>query len=156
MHLTAAASYNFLTHTVRSLDGIVGAGAVALEYADRVSATRVDVPDDFFANLQRLFSEREIVELTAHSAHENHKSSRPPIPTSDTGTGRYNATERGMTLLRWIRKAVEALKDDAPPSIEQRRPLPLRQANYSLSPYASMFGSPDREFQDSFKHRILP
>jgi hypothetical protein len=40
-----------------------------------------------------------------------------PIPTSDTGTGTFNATERGMTLLRWIRKAVEALKDDAPPSI---------------------------------------
>lgn len=52
---------------------------VALEYADRVSATPVDVPDEFFANLQRLFSEREIVELTAHIAHENYnaKSSRP-------------------------------------------------------------------------------
>ncbi len=52
---------------------------VALEYADRVSATPVDVPDEFFAHLQRLFSEREIVELTAHIAHENYnaKSSRP-------------------------------------------------------------------------------
>jgi alkylhydroperoxidase family enzyme len=52
---------------------------VALEYADRVSATPVDVPDEFFANLQRLFSEREIVELTAHIAHENYnaKSNRP-------------------------------------------------------------------------------
>jgi alkylhydroperoxidase family enzyme len=52
---------------------------VALEYADRVSATPVDVPDEFFANLQGLFSEREIVELTAHIAHENYnaKSSRP-------------------------------------------------------------------------------
>ena len=52
---------------------------VALEYADRVSATPVDVPDDFFANLKRLFSEREIVELTAHIAHENYnaKSNRP-------------------------------------------------------------------------------
>ena len=50
-----------------------------LEYADRVSATPVDVPDEFFANLQRLFSEREIVELTAHIAHENYnaKSNRP-------------------------------------------------------------------------------
>jgi len=38
---------------------------IALEYADRVSATPVDVPDDFFARLARLFSEREIVELTA-------------------------------------------------------------------------------------------
>src|SRR5499433_1849088 len=52
---------------------------LALEYADRVSATPVDVPDEFFAKLQRLFSEREIVELTAHIAHENYnaKSNRP-------------------------------------------------------------------------------
>ena len=52
---------------------------IALAYADRVSATPVDVPDTFFAHLQRLFSEREIVELTAHIAHENYnaKSNRP-------------------------------------------------------------------------------
>jgi alkylhydroperoxidase family enzyme len=52
---------------------------IALEYADRVSATPVDVPDAFFVHLQRLFSEREIVELTAHIAHENYnaKSNRP-------------------------------------------------------------------------------
>jgi alkylhydroperoxidase family enzyme len=52
---------------------------LALEYADRVSATPVDVPDEFFANLRRRFSEREIVELTAQIAHENYnaKSNRP-------------------------------------------------------------------------------
>jgi alkylhydroperoxidase family enzyme len=52
---------------------------LALEYADRVSATPVDVPDEFFARLRRLFSEREIVELTGHIAHENYnaKSNRP-------------------------------------------------------------------------------
>jgi len=52
---------------------------IALAYADCVRATPVDVPDAFFANLQRLFSEREIVELTAHIAHENYnaKSNRP-------------------------------------------------------------------------------
>jgi alkylhydroperoxidase family enzyme len=52
---------------------------IALEYADRVSATPVDVPDDFFALLRKLFSEREIVELTAHIAHENYnaKGARP-------------------------------------------------------------------------------
>jgi alkylhydroperoxidase family enzyme len=52
---------------------------LALEYADRVSATPVDVPDEFFARLQRLFSEREIVELTTHIAQENYnaKSNRP-------------------------------------------------------------------------------
>jgi alkylhydroperoxidase family enzyme len=52
---------------------------IALEYAERVSATPVDVPDEFFASLQRVFSDREIVELTAHIAHENYnaKSNRP-------------------------------------------------------------------------------
>lgn len=52
---------------------------LALEYADRVSATPVDVPDEFFSRLQQLFSEREIVELTAHIAQENYnaKSNRP-------------------------------------------------------------------------------
>jgi alkylhydroperoxidase family enzyme len=52
---------------------------IALAYVNRVSATPVDVPDEFFAHLQRLFSERELVELTAHIAHENYnaKSNRP-------------------------------------------------------------------------------
>src|SRR5262245_20508225 len=52
---------------------------LALEYADRVSATPVDVPDEFFARLEQCFSEREIVELTTHIAHENYnaKSNRP-------------------------------------------------------------------------------
>ena len=48
--------------------------ALALDYADRVSATPVDVPDDFFARLAAEFSEREIVELTATIAHENYNS----------------------------------------------------------------------------------
>ena len=47
---------------------------LALEYADRVSATPVDVPDDFFARLAAAFSDREIVELTATIAHENYNS----------------------------------------------------------------------------------
>jgi alkylhydroperoxidase family enzyme len=52
---------------------------LALEYTDRVSATPVNVPDDFFARLAAVFSEREIVELTAHIAHENYnaKGNRP-------------------------------------------------------------------------------
>jgi alkylhydroperoxidase family enzyme len=47
---------------------------IALEYADRVSATPVDVPDDCFARLREAFSEREIVELTAQIAHENYNA----------------------------------------------------------------------------------
>ena len=52
---------------------------LALEYADRVSATPVDVPDDFFEKLRAEFSEKEIVELTSHIAQENYnaKSNRP-------------------------------------------------------------------------------
>ena len=52
---------------------------LALDYADRVSATPVDVPDDFFARLRAVFTEREIVELTGHIAHENYnaKGNRP-------------------------------------------------------------------------------
>ena len=52
---------------------------IALEYANRVSATPVDVPDDFFEKLRELFSEREIVEMTSHIAHENYnaKLNRP-------------------------------------------------------------------------------
>ena len=52
---------------------------VALEYADRITAVPIDVPDEFYARLQSLFSEREIVELTAQVAHENYnaKSNRP-------------------------------------------------------------------------------
>jgi len=50
-----------------------------LEYADRVSATPMDVPDEFFARLCGHFSEREIAELTGHIAHENYntKANRP-------------------------------------------------------------------------------
>src|SRR5712692_828325 len=61
------------------VDGLSERERIALEYADRVSATPVDVPDEFFAKLQQVFSEREIVELTAQIAHENYnaKSNRP-------------------------------------------------------------------------------
>jgi alkylhydroperoxidase family enzyme len=60
---------------IRPPDEVVTARErLALEYADRVSATPVDVPDAFFADLVKAFSEREIVELTATIAHENYNS----------------------------------------------------------------------------------
>jgi alkylhydroperoxidase family enzyme len=64
---------------IKEADTLSERERVALEYADRVSATPVDVPDEFFTRLRTLFSEREIVELTAHIAHENYnaKSNRP-------------------------------------------------------------------------------
>jgi hypothetical protein len=64
---------------VRSVEQLTERQRLALEYADRVSATPVDVPDAFFARLRAEFSEREIVELTANIAHENYnaKFNRP-------------------------------------------------------------------------------
>jgi hypothetical protein len=52
---------------------------VSREKGSKRRSAPVDVPDEFFVRLQRLFSEREIVELTAQIAQENHnaKSNRP-------------------------------------------------------------------------------
>src|ERR1051325_5587058 len=74
---------------------------LALDYADHVSATPVDVSDELFARLVAEFTEREIVELTATIAHENYNSkfNRPlrieannfcaiPLPTPEEVTAR--------------------------------------------------------------------
>ena len=52
---------------------------IALEYADRRERHACRHSGRILRALQRLFSEREIVELTAHIAHENYnaKSNRP-------------------------------------------------------------------------------
>ena len=64
---------------MRDWQGLTDRERLALEYTDRVSATPVDVPDEFYARLASAFSEREIVELTGHIAQENYnaKSNRP-------------------------------------------------------------------------------
>jgi len=43
----------------------------ALEYADRITITELDVSEQFFAQMQHYFSDDEIVELTAAIAWEN-------------------------------------------------------------------------------------
>ncbi len=43
----------------------------ALEYADRMTKTELDVSEQFFAQVQDHFSDDEIVELTATIAWEN-------------------------------------------------------------------------------------
>jgi alkylhydroperoxidase family enzyme len=43
----------------------------ALEYADRITITELDVSEQFFAHMQHYFSDDEIVELTATIAWEN-------------------------------------------------------------------------------------
>lgn len=34
-----------------------------------------------------------------------------PVPISDTGDASFNAEDKGMLFMRWIRKALEAEKD---------------------------------------------
>ena len=47
---------------------------VALEYADHITITALDVSDQLFAQVRRHFSDDEIVELTATIAWENGSS----------------------------------------------------------------------------------
>ena len=47
---------------------------VALEYADRMTITGREVTDEFFARLRGIYSDDEIVELTAIIAWENASS----------------------------------------------------------------------------------
>ncbi len=44
---------------------------IALEYAERMTITELEVSDEFFAQVQNYFSDDEIVELTATIAWEN-------------------------------------------------------------------------------------
>ena len=44
---------------------------VALEYADRITITDLDVSEQFFTRVQQHFSDDEIVELTARISWEN-------------------------------------------------------------------------------------
>ena len=47
---------------------------IALEYADRITITGLDVPDEFFSRLRENYDEDQIVELTAIVAWENSSS----------------------------------------------------------------------------------
>ena len=51
---------------------------LALEYAERITITDQSVDDAFFARLKRVFSEAQIVELTAAIALENFRSKLNP------------------------------------------------------------------------------
>ena len=46
----------------------------ALAYAEMVTISPSDIPDEQFAELRRHFSDREIVELTAQAAFENFRA----------------------------------------------------------------------------------
>jgi alkylhydroperoxidase family enzyme len=47
---------------------------LVLEYADAMTQTPVEVPDELFTRLHERFSERELVELTSAIAWENYRS----------------------------------------------------------------------------------
>jgi alkylhydroperoxidase family enzyme len=55
----------------RESDLFTPAEKAALRYAEEMSRTPVDVPDDLFDELRRHFDDRGIVELTAMIAFEN-------------------------------------------------------------------------------------
>ena len=47
---------------------------VVLEYADRITDTPVEVPDELFANLRKELDEQQVIELTAAIAWENYRA----------------------------------------------------------------------------------
>ncbi len=47
---------------------------VALEYAEAISKTPVEVPNEMFGRLKNYFDEKQIVELTASIAYENYRA----------------------------------------------------------------------------------
>ena len=51
---------------------------LALEYAERITFTDQQVDDELFARLKRVFTEAQIVELTAAAALENFRSKFNP------------------------------------------------------------------------------
>jgi alkylhydroperoxidase family enzyme len=69
----------------RESDLFTPAEKAALRYAEEMSRTPVDVPDDLFDELRRHFDDRGIVELTAMIAFENTRArfNRAPHIESD-------------------------------------------------------------------------
>jgi len=51
-----------------------GTEKLVLRYAVAMTKTPVDVPDDLFEALQRVFDERQLVELTSSIAWENYRA----------------------------------------------------------------------------------
>jgi hypothetical protein len=65
------------------------------------------------------FRKGELIYTVHHNTLDMAKGKNPqkvlfefPVPVSDTGDGVFNATEKSMTLMRYIRKALENAKED--------------------------------------------
>ncbi len=55
-------------------DALTSVEKLALRYADAMTSTPVDVPDDLFDELRDHFDEKQLVELTSCIAWENYRS----------------------------------------------------------------------------------
>ena len=71
---------------------------LALELSERMTYTRRQVTDAFFARLRVAFSEEELVELAAAIALENFRSKFNPVFAVESG---------GSCDLPWVQKAAE-------------------------------------------------
>ena len=58
----------------RQSDAFSALEKLVLEYAERMTATPVDVPGELFAALRNQFNDAELVELTADIAWENYRA----------------------------------------------------------------------------------
>lgn len=61
-------------HDYRSNQNFSATERLVLEYADRMTATPVEVSDALFARLREKFNEAQLVELTASIAWENYRA----------------------------------------------------------------------------------
>ena len=58
----------------RESDAFSHVDRLVLEYAEALTHTPVEVPDELYARLAKHFSETQLVELTAAVAFENHRA----------------------------------------------------------------------------------
>ena len=61
-------------HRFRESDAFDETEKLVLEYAEGMTKTPVDVPEELFERMRRRFSEPELVELTAAAATENYRA----------------------------------------------------------------------------------
>lgn len=66
------------------------------------------------------FRKGELIYEVRHNNLDMGKGQNPnkvlfefPVPVSDTGDGVFNSVERSMTLMKYIRKALENAKEDS-------------------------------------------
>jgi AhpD family alkylhydroperoxidase len=79
-------------HNYRESDAFSPVEKLVLEYAEAMTRTPVDVPDELYARLKEHFSDAQIVELTAGIATENFRArfnNALDVPPSGFSEGMY-------------------------------------------------------------------